>query len=145
MEVAECHKAFYRFHGYMDIRLLGKVVLWLNGNMAALHKVVPCTSKRVYFVCFVNSFLYLRIYLSQYIRRCLHHNTEAPSQFFAQSLLWLPQNRHGLGHLLSLSSSWNHFCSHSSLSFNSGVEASFFECDSSICKKNCHRKRPRLL
>ena len=65
----------------MDIRLLGNVVLWLNGNMAALHKVVPCTSKRVYFVCFVNSFLYLRIYLSQYIRRCLHNNTEAPSEF----------------------------------------------------------------
>ena len=90
MEVAECHKAFYGFHGYMDIRLLGKVVLWLNGNMAALHKVVQCTSKRVYFVCFVNSFLYLRIYLSQYIRRCLHHNTEAPSEFFCSKCALAP-------------------------------------------------------
>ena len=45
-------------------------------------KLLNATSKRVYFVCFVNSFLYLRIYPSQYIRRCLHHNTEAPSELF---------------------------------------------------------------
>ena len=32
-------------------------------------------------MCFVNSFLYLRVYLSQYIRRFPHHNTEAISEF----------------------------------------------------------------
>ena len=37
---SEMEVAFYGFHGCIDIRLLGNVVLWLNGNVAALHKVV---------------------------------------------------------------------------------------------------------
>ena len=36
------NKAFYGFHGYMDVWLLGNVVLWLIGNMAALQKVAQC-------------------------------------------------------------------------------------------------------
>ena len=145
MEVAECHKAFYGFHGYMDIRLLGKVVLWLNGNMAALHKVVQCTSKRVYFVCFVNSFLYLRIYLSQYIRRCLHHNTEAPSEFLLKvcsgslktamdwsiCFFFLP-----LGTIFALTPRYLSTQVLKCLSLNANVL---------YVKKNCHRKYPRPL
>ena len=65
---------------------------WSDNGMVTIHrsgllhciKLLDATYKRVYFVCFVNSFLYLRTYLSQYIRRCLHHNTEAPSEFFSK-------------------------------------------------------------
>ena len=130
----------------MDIWLLGNVVLWLNGNMAALHKVVQCTSKSVYFVCFVNSFLYLRIYPSQYIRRCLHHNTEAPSELFLLKVysgslktvmdwsicfLFLP-----LGTIFALTPRY--------LS-TQVLKRLSLECESSICQKKILRKYPLLL
>ena len=72
-------------HGFWAMWFYGKMAIWLH-----CIKLLNATSKRVYFVCFVNSFLYLRIYLSQYIRRCLHHNTEAPSEFFCSKCALAP-------------------------------------------------------
>ena len=146
MEVAEWHKAFYGFHGYMDIWLLGNVVLWLNGNMAALHKVVQCTSKSVYFVCFVNSFLYLRIYLSQYIRRCLIHIIQRHHLSFCSKCALAPSKPRWTGEfafsffllepsLLSLLAIFQLRC-WSVFLWNAKVPS---------VKKNCFRKYPLLL
>ena len=130
----------------MDIWLLGNVVLWLNGKMAALHKVAQCHIQESLLRVFCELIsLSAHIPIAVYQEVSHTHNTEAPSEFLLKvcsgslktamdwsiCFLFLP-----LGTIFALTPRY--------LS-TQVLKRLSLECESSICQKKILRKYPLLL